>query len=273
MIVYMNKQILIEQLEQYGLSEIEAAIYLHLLESGPQTALELSRSINIDRSKVYRSVEKLLAKKFLEETHAAWGKKLQAAAPSNIALLVAAEEEAVKSRKEALPALIDELSTVPMYSQREFEVKHYRGQEGLKQMMWNQLSAKKEIVAFSYKTRNEIVGKNFAEKVRSEQVARKIVLYEIENETDQGDYWYTDVEKFDKFYKSRYISPKTLDIDQHISIFNDTVSIINFVDDEKIGLEIINSSFAKTQKQVFWKFWAILENGKGSIPVSSKTKN
>ncbi len=271
----MNKQISLTQLVDLGLEEIEAEIYLFLLEHGSRTYLELSRETNINRSKIYRYVEKLTAKKLLEESNTQWGKKLNASSPQNIELLVQEKEEALKQQKELVPSLIEGLSNIPIFQQREFEVKHYRGQDGLKQMLWNQLAAQKEILAFSYKNKNDIAGKTFAEKIRSEQVELKIMLYEVENETDQGDTWYTDVPGWTKLYDSRYIDPKVLDIKQYIAIFNNTVAIINWLDGEEVGVEIINSTYAQMQKQMFWKFWEIsekyIEEGK-RIEASKKAK-
>ncbi|MFA6532380.1 MAG: helix-turn-helix domain-containing protein [Patescibacteria group bacterium] len=258
----MNKQLIVKQLVDIGLEEIEANIYLHLLENGPRSHLELSRETNTDRSKIYRYVEKLLKKNLIEESNDAWGKKLQAAKPDNIKLLIEKEEELFKLKKEAVPNLISELSSLPTYAEREFEVRYYRGQEGLRQMLWNQLSAKGEVIAFSYKNRNEMVGKTYAEKIRSEQVERKIVLYEIENEVDQGDFWYTNVANWGNYYKSRHISPKNLKIKQYIAIFNDTVSIANWINNEEIGFEVTNSIYSNMQKQIFWKFWKMLEKNK-----------
>ncbi len=258
----MDKQILSTQLTEYGLEEIEAQVYLFLLEAGPQTPLELSRAINIDRSKVYRSIEKLTTQGFIEQSHAAWGKKLRAATPDNISRLLKQEEEALQHKKESLPDLIKGLSNISTIVQREFEVKHYRGQEGLRQMLWNHLAATTDIVALSYKNKNDIVGKRFAEKIRAEQLARGIVLYEVENETDQGDYWYTDIgtknkEAWEKCYKSRHIPPEVLEITQYIAVYNHTVSIINWQDGEEVGLEIINKPFADMQRQQIWKFWEL----------------
>ncbi|HLC91972.1 MAG TPA: helix-turn-helix domain-containing protein [Candidatus Saccharimonadales bacterium] len=263
----MNKQLLIDQLAAFGLDEVEAQIYLYLIENGPRTALQLSREINVDRSKIYRSVERLGGKKFIEQTHAAWGKKLQAASPSNIELMIKEQEDQLQTRKEGLPALIEELGKVTSYAKREFEVKHYRGQEGLRQMLWNHLAANKEILAFSYKNKNDIVGKTYAEKIRAEQVARKLTLYEVENETDQNDYWYTDAEGWEKYYKSRYIPQKSLDIKQYIAIYNHTVSIINWLDEEEVGLEIINEDYADMQKKLFWQSWELA----GKTPAKKKT--
>ena len=111
----MNKQIILTELEKIGLEEIEIKIYLFLLENGSHTHLELSRAINVDRSKVYRDVEKLIRKNLIEESHTEWGKKIQAASPNNISLLVQEQEEMLKTKKEALPNLIEQLSNLPAY--------------------------------------------------------------------------------------------------------------------------------------------------------------
>ncbi|OGK16568.1 hypothetical protein A2862_02415 [Candidatus Roizmanbacteria bacterium RIFCSPHIGHO2_01_FULL_38_41] len=253
----MNKQNYLTQIQEFGLDEVEALIYFHLLQNGKQTPLELSRALNIDRSKIYRSVEKLTKMRLIQDLYARWGKKLQAVDPQSFALILQEEKEKLDTKIQTLPLLISQLSNLSSYTRNEFEIKHYRGQEGLRQMLWNQLSAKRDIVAFSYRNRNDIVGKKYAEKIRQTQVDRKITLYEVENETDQNDYWYTDVKNWGKFYKSRYISPKVLKIKQHIAVFNQTVAIINWFDGEEVGLEIVNATYAETQLQLFWKFWEI----------------
>lgn len=254
----MNKQQILTNLMQFGLDEVEANIYMHLLENGPRTPLELSRQVNINRSRIYRYLDKLIDKKIVEILNESRGKKLKASNPQNLQLIIEEIEERLKSQKNVFRELITKLSNIPSVTHREFEVKHYHRKEGLKQMLWNHLSAtSNEILAFSFRNKNDMVGKAFAEKIREEQIKRKITLFELENETDQGNYWYTDIPNWAKFYKSRYISPKILEIKQYIAVFDNTVSIINWFDGEDIGIEIVNSIYAKTQKQLFWKFWEI----------------
>lgn len=255
--VYMNKQLVYEQLTQLGLDEIEANIYLFLLENGAKTPLELSREANINRSKIYRHMEALKAKKLIEETSGSRGKKFTAANPTNLELLLKEKEAKLQLQKETLPTLLAQLTSLPTSLQKIFEIKTYHGPEGMKQLLWNQLSANKELVSFSYQNKNYMVGKAFAEKIREEQVGRRLKLYEIENETDQGDFWYTNVAGLEKFYKSRYIDPKILKIRQYIAIFNNTVSIANWIDKAEVGIEIVNEPFAAMQRQLFWKFWDI----------------
>lgn len=244
----------IESLSKFGLDEIEARMYLHLLANGPQTPLNLSRQISLNRTRIYRYIEKLESKKLIEISGEPRGKKLMAASPSNLNLLLEEEGLKIRSQKEALPELLKDLSSLPTTIQKEFIVRHYRGVDGLKQMLWNQLAAH-EIVAFSYKNKNDMVGKPFAEKIREEQVLKKVMLYELENVSDRGNYWFTSVANWGKYYHWRELPPQIAEIKQYIAVFNNTVSISHWVKGENVGIEIDNPIYAKMQRQVFWNLW------------------
>lgn len=258
----MNKQLILENLKLFGLDDIESNIYLRLLEHGPKSPLELSKELGLNRTRIYRYTEKLSQKKLLEDSTTSWGRRLKAANPENLSLISEQSRDVLKLQDEALQPLIKDLSNIPNFVDTEFEIKHYRGKEGLRQMFWNQLDAKKEILTFSYESKNEIVGKNFAEKVRLEQVKRKIKLFEIENVADRGNFWYTDVINWGKYYDSYSIPKETLEIKQITSIFNNTVSIMSPSQADPVGVEIINSLYANTQKQIFWEFWRIAKENK-----------
>lgn len=255
----MNNQLIYKQLIDFGLDDAEAKIYLHLMEFGPRTPLKLSREINLNRSKIYRYIEKMMSKSLIEETNDTWGKKLKAADPKNLQLFLAKKEDELKKEREMAPGLIDALLHFPTKAQASFEIKHYKGVEGMKQMLWNRLAAQKGVLQFGYKTMNEIVGKSFAEKLRSEHIERKVKIFELENVRDRGKYWYTNLPDWRKYYDSYYISPKLLKIRHYLSIFNDTVSIMNWEKGEYVGIEINDASFAQMQKQTFQHFWKLAQ--------------
>lgn len=271
----MNKQIILTQLQQFGLDEVEITLYIHLIENGPKTPLDLSRETSVNRSRIYRYLDRLKAKKLIEEVNLGRGIVLKASSPNNLELLILEKEQELKIQRDNLTSMIKELTVLPTNHPKSIEIKHYHGEEGLKQMLWNHLSAKKELLVFGFENRNNIAGKSFAEKIRWEQVERKITKIEIENATDQGDYWYTSVPNWGTYYKSRYIPPKILDIQQYQVIYNDTISILSWGDGVKVGVEIENSPFVKMYKQIFWKFWDIskdyIAEGK-RIEKSKKTK-
>lgn len=251
----MNKQIYIDKLSKLGIGTDAAEIYLYLIQNGPTTILQLSRDLNIERSKIYRNAQVLSENGLISETHAAWGKKLSAAPVDNLNVIANNRRLELEQTDKLIGQLIPELQKISRSTKASFQVRNYYAQEGIRQMLWNHLQADGEIVAFSYKNRNDIVGKNFAEKIRQEQVKRKIMLYEIENETDQDNFWYTDVEGWGDYYDSIHVNTSVLDIKQHVAVFNDTVSFINWLDGEEVGVEITNRALAEMQCQLFWKVW------------------
>jgi len=255
----MNKQIVLTQLQQFGLDDIETTLYIHLIENGPKTPLDLSRETSVNRSRIYRYIDRLKAKKLIEEVNLGRGITLKSSSPKNLELLIMEKEQEVKIQRENLTGIIKELTSSPAEQPKSIEIKHYHGTEGLKQMLWNHLSAKKELLVFGFENRNNIAGKAYAEKIRYEQVERKITKLEIENATDQGKYWYTGVPNWEKYYKSKYIPPRILDIKQYQVIYNDTISILSWTDGVKVGIEIANSPFVNMYKQIFWKFWEVAD--------------
>lgn len=260
LVVYMNKQIIIDKFTKLGFDTNSANIYLSLIENGPQTVLIISRDLGIERSKVYRSVKILTESGLINETHESWGKKIEAADISSLELLIVKKNMELESAKKIVDDLIAPLNSIAKTGQVGFKIKNYYGQEGVRQMLWNHLRAKdNEIIAFSFKNRNDMAGEKFAEKVRRKQVDRKIKLFELENETDQGDYWYTSVDNWDHYYDSKYVHEDIIKIRQYVAVYNDTVSFINWRDGQEVGVEITNENLAIMQRQLFWTIWNLVE--------------
>lgn len=257
MSVQLNKQLYLNELQELGLSEEEAMLYIFLLENGPKTHLEISRETNLNRSKIYRISEKLTQKNILEESNTAWGKKIKAAPAENLELLIKADEEKLESRKRKLPNLITTLSSISSSIPGKFEVIHYKGIEGLKQMLWNDLKAK-EVLAFGYQSTNDFVGKKFADTLREKAVRRKVHYKEIGNETND-DNSYNSALGWEKVFEYRQIDEKVLKIQQTIEIYNNTVAILNWINGDLAGIEIISDEYANLMRQIFNFFWNLVE--------------
>ena len=59
---------MIEELQQYGLTDKEAEAYLALLELGQSSILQLSSKTKINRTTLYYTIENLLLKRFLSQS-------------------------------------------------------------------------------------------------------------------------------------------------------------------------------------------------------------
>lgn len=257
----MNKQIQMERLTKLGLSEIEAELYLHLLQFGPKTPLELSRDTDINRTKIYRCIDVLFEKKLIEDSLNERGKRIKAASPDNLELLVFAAEEELKAKRNTLSDTVLDLSQVSVQNLPGFEVKHYRGEEGLKQMLWNQLKAK-EILFFAYTSLDKRIGEKFATKHLGEIIKRGITLKQIGNKPALAED--IEIRRFEKagaskgLFAYKQISTDDLEIKDHgIVIYNDTVSILNWKDNDYVGIETINKGFAEVIRKIFRHYWKL----------------
>ena len=110
--------------EILGLDDLEAKVYLNLLRAGPITASALAKELDIDRARMYRTVDKLVSRNIISTTLSS--PKLCIAANPHDALKIALgkKEDEVNRIKKSGEAIIDKInneittnhiSTVPTF--------------------------------------------------------------------------------------------------------------------------------------------------------------
>lgn len=254
----MNNNDLKQKLSLLGLSDNQAEIYLTLLKQGLASLLDLSRRSSINRTTIYRVVEDLKQLNLVEEVVDNRGVKIKAVAPENLQLLLTQKETELNHLKSNLSDLISNLSALKDQPVPSTQVVYFRGQAGLKQLLWNVLKAKNESVGYGYADWNKSVGREFAEKLRLEHVKRKIYDREIQN-TDQAGPMsdWTSIKDYGQVYQACFLPRKVIDIKHDTYIYNDVFAFYHFTGGELFGLEIHNPEIAKTQKQIFEVLWKL----------------
>lgn len=249
-----------EPLTKLGLSQRQADIYLVLLKKGILTPLEISKYTEINRTTVYRIIEKLKSKGLVEEIVDERGKKFKAADPEKLNYIIAQKQAELGKIKSLLPDLINNLNAVEKDIHSKARFVYFKGQDGLKQLLWNTLKAagKTKVLGYGYMDWNQAVGKKFAEELREEYVNRKIKTWEILNKKPCRDF--TDNQEYlDKWYQNRLIPKSTLEINHDTYIYNDVFAFAHFYQEEFFGVEIHSREIAKTQKQIFNILWNTAE--------------
>jgi len=110
--------------EILDLDDLEAKVYLNLLRAGPITASALAKELDIDRARMYRTVDKLVSRNIISTTLSS--PKLCIAADPHDALKIALgkKEDEVNKIKKSGEAIIDkinneittnQISTVPTF--------------------------------------------------------------------------------------------------------------------------------------------------------------
>lgn len=248
-------------LKKLGLTPDECKIYLSLLDSA-KSHLEVARKTGVNRTKVYRVADELIKRGLITVEQDDLGKKLAANSPSNLEIALTTAEEKLKNQRQLLDAVLPDLQGMFASSDQkkstDFTVNTYEGVDGFKQMLWNELKAKDEVLAFGDGTLQNLVDdERWAEKHRAKTVEAGYTLREILNPGSKPTNFTANTEFVDKVFRKRLIDRSVIPLDQQTVIYNNTVSIYNWHDGRKVGIEIINPAYAATQRAIFEHFWKL----------------
>ena len=126
-------------IQQAGLTSTEAKIYSVLLKQKGQQAGEIAKQTGIHRRNVYDAVERLVSKGLVGEFLEGKKKHFVAESPKRLLGLI-------KERETSLNRILPSLQAIYDTRKQEAEVQIYRGKNGLKTVLDDQLAVKKEEV-------------------------------------------------------------------------------------------------------------------------------
>lgn len=244
-----------------GLEPEIADIYLSLHSHGPQNISELSRSSRVERTRIYRLIDQLLASNLIEvESHYKRG-IIKAAPIANLRILITEKEQELKNLQDEL-GMIEQVLGRNSLSSPTTRVQFYQGREGIRQMFWNELNAKTEIVGYIYHIIDEPNGKKFMERYWDEFHARKLHMRLISGDAFLQSWKDADA-TFGQGYSQRasdvdyhYISPDIFPVTHACEIYDNVVMYCNWKDNELFGIEIYNQEIADAQRAMFDMLWA-----------------
>lgn len=240
-----------------GLDTDIADIYLSLHANGPQTISELSRNAKVERTRIYRLIDKLMASNLIEvETHYKRG-IIKAAPIANLHILINEKEQELKSLQDELE-LLQQVFARNSLSNPAARVQFYRGTEGHKQMMWNEARAGSQVLAIIHQVEQTKTSKAFFERWVEECNRNNTSCREVHSDDFRKGYdsWYAKNENARlNNYEARYVSPKTFRIRHSTCIYNDVVAHYQWKDGEIFGIEIYNKEIADEQRQLFELIW------------------
>ena len=244
-----------------GLEPEIADIYIALHEHGPQTISELSRTSRVERTRIYRLIDDLLASNLIEvETHYKRG-IIKAAPIANLHILISEKEQELKSLQDEL-GLIEQVLGRNSLSSPVTRVQFYHGREGIRQMFWNELRAKSEIVGYVYRIIDEPNGRKFMKRYWEEFHRRQLHMRLISGDAFLQSWKDADT-TFGQGYSQRvsgidyrYISPDIFPVTHACEIYDNVVMYCNWKDNELFGIEIYNQEIADAQRATFEMLWS-----------------
>lgn len=243
-----------------GLEPEIADIYLALHADGPQTISALARNSKVERTKIYRLIDVLMATNLIEvETHYKRG-IIKAAPIANLHILINQKEQELKGLQDEL-GLIEQVLARNSLSNPATRVQFYSGVEGLRQMQWNQTRATTECLSIMNEPITNVLGKAFtlrwAEAMNNNNC--KMRLIESPNFKVVNKKWY-EKEKIPEIMdnvSSVVIDPEEFKIEHNTDIWDNVTAYYNWAEGDIYGIEIYNQQIADAQRRFFEMLWRL----------------
>lgn len=249
-----KKNLLIKSLEILGLNYDEAVVYIELLKQ-PATHLRLSHATGINRTKVYRIVQTLNEKSLVARQIDDSGATLHVTDPSLLEVALLASENKVKKQRQTFEDIIGDLLILHSNSRKAFTTRTYKSINGFKQMLWHELKAEGEILVFGCGTIEALVpDRKWAEEYREKVGVAGNQTRELMNR-DLSSKDFTNVMDFKQVYRYRIIPCEVLPLENQVAIYDNTVATYHWQQDEKIGFEVLNASYADMMRNMFEHYW------------------
>jgi len=245
----MNLQ---QVLEEFGLTERQAKVYLAILELGEATVSQIAERAQIERTGTYYVLESLKLKGLVSRFEKIKKDKYVAADPKEILNIS-------RKREKLIEDYLPEFKAFQNVSNAKPHVRLYEGIEGIK-AVWRKTLEKKnvEILAFSgYRLAEETAlyhGKEYVEwglNYIKERAARKIFTRVISEDSKQArERQMVDKEELREL---RIVPKEKFLFRNEIDILDDWVAITSYK--ELIALVIESKEFAQTMRNIFDLCW------------------
>ena len=243
--------ILDKELQQLGLSEKEAKVYLASLWLGPSSVQEIAKKAGLKRPTAYYAIEELMKRGLMSSVEKGKKRVFGSESPERLISLIAAQKRKVTALEEELRRFLPELNNIFGSIGERPKVRFFEGKEGIKVVQEDFLACRVKSLENIY-PRDDFI-KVFSPKEREEYVARrkkkKIKVRTI----------YTSQNPPALLTKEPLVERKFIPYDKFpfsadITIYGDKVAICTYKG-KLIGIIIESKEIAETLRMVFNLAW------------------
>ncbi len=238
-----------QQLEQFGLKDKEAIVYLANLELGSASVQNIAKKSGIHRVSVYDILESLLEKGFVKRIIAGKKRYFLATEPEQILALL-------KSRQEMFATLLPELQAVHNQNGKKPKVMYFEGQKAFYEAYFDRIRHQPELKEnLAYGSSENIVASHpdLFKRFTEERLAKNIVAKIIVEKSASG---LAEKKSAEKELRQVKFWPSDKKLQTNVIIYGDRVMIISW---ESLMIVIIeDKSYAENQRQIFQMLWHFL---------------
>jgi sugar-specific transcriptional regulator TrmB len=233
-----------KQLEEIGLNEKEAKVYVATLELGQGSAAEIAKKSGVNRATTYFTLENLMKIGLVSASNEEKKQLFVPEDPSQLENILEKQKQIIEQKKVGLKDLIENLNSINSASVKKPIVKYYLGKEGIMRMASSNLSVNESemYIAYSVDSLKKMLTEEDMLKLREKRIKGNTaakVLYTYKNNTLPKN----ESSEVFKINENQY--PFFADV----AFYDDKIRLTSFED--QIGIIIENKNIATTLKSIF----------------------
>ena len=244
-----------EFLEKLDLSELEAKLYLTLLESGPQTVRDLAKRAEIGRTTSYPYIDLLLEKGLILKSVKGVHTYVSVTTPGeSLRHIVDQKTKQLSALKDEFPSVLESLTaSMNTIDADDAEIKYYKGKLGIRKIYEEALQSNelRSTVNFETGVLFPDIEKLFIDALEKNP---DFVMYELLADTPKA-------RSIPPLHSTRYfrkfIPPKVKLSTADTLIYDGKVGIIN-LDGNPVGTLLNNRDYFINSKGMFDFIWDML---------------
>lgn len=235
-----------KQLQDAGINETEAKIYLASLELGQTSVSRIARKSGIKRTTVYLSLENLMHKGLMSAIKKDGKTHYYAEDPRNL-------ERIMEERKNRITDLIPQLLTFTNLIDKKPEIRYFEGEEGLKEVFEDSLNYPNGEICMMYSESyiTDFDEKYFSEYYVPQRLKKKIMARTLVPDNEQMH----ALGSKNNVRQLKFLSPDIFKIKIEVMLYGKgKMSIVSF--QEKFAFIIESPAIYESFQSIFETLWA-----------------
>lgn len=255
-----NDSKIIDYLKQLDLSDIEAKLYLTLLNTGPVSVRDLAKTTGIKRTTSYLYIDQLVDKGLAMKLVKSSKKQVAATQPVDIKNLIEKKLETIKSVQKAFPDILNTLNAIqPQSNLGDAEVKYFKGVQSMARIYEEAMKSEELCLYATLSELAHLVPEDLFEK--SLKHNPKLKIYEIYGDSPENIKEFSYTANNDRYFY-KFMPPEMELTAPGILHYDNKVAIINIKGKQHSATVLNNKDYYSNSKKIFNFIWSILPGPK-----------
>jgi HTH-type transcriptional regulator, sugar sensing transcriptional regulator len=246
--------ILEKELEEIGLNEKEAKVYLASLELGQSTVQKIAKKSEVNRATAYFIIDALMKRGLMSSFHKGKKQYFLSADPDRLIDFLEKEKENIEVKKKNLKKLLPELQSINNKQTDRPVVKYYEGKDGIFAMVNELTRPNKETIRMAFS--KDIVDLVFNQKELMKMRNKRVDI----NNNIKAIYTYKNgiLESKTGSDIRRKIPSDKFPIKSDIAVYDNSIRLASF-GNRMVGIVIEDKELSETFRSILDLAWEAAE--------------